>query len=100
MDRDESGAVQVYRLDSIGLEIGHGITERFTIADDDPNSARAEILHSTVTGRDGWSVRVETRACLTSTDFEYRLEASLDAYEGDDRVFTRRWDRRVQRDLM
>ena len=100
MDRNESGEVRVYRLDAIGLEIGHGITERFTIKDGDPNSAHAEVLHSTVSRRDGWSVRVETRTCLTSTDSEYRLEASLDAYEGEERVFARRWDRRVPRDLM
>ncbi len=35
MDRDESGEVRVYRLDAIGLETGHGITERFTIKDGD-----------------------------------------------------------------
>jgi hypothetical protein len=99
MDRDESGTVQVYPLGAIGLEIGHGITERFSIRDDDANSSVAEILHSTVSRRDGWSVRVETRTCLTSTDTEFRIEASLDAYEGEELVFTRRWDRAIPRDF-
>ncbi len=100
MDRDERGDLQVFRIAPIGLEMGHGITERFTINDDEPGSARAELHHSTVSRRDDWSVRVETRTRLTATNGEFRLEASLEAFEGERRVFDRTWDRRVPRDLM
>jgi uncharacterized protein len=98
MDRDYHGDVQTYRIDEIDLEVGHGITERFTIDEHDPSTAHTEVIHSTVSRRDGWTIRVETRTCLTATSDEFRVEARLDAFEGEQLVFSREWDRRVQRD--
>ena len=89
---------KVFSLEAIGLEIGHGITERFTIDDEAAGNATTEVIHSTVSRRDGWQVRVETRTRLTSTEDAFRLAATLEAYEGDERVFERSWDRVVARD--
>ena len=48
--------------------------------------------------RDEWNVRTETRTVLRSTETELLLDATLDGYEGDQRVFSRTWNERVPRD--
>jgi hypothetical protein len=37
---------------------------------------------------------------MTATKTEFLLVAALDAYEGETRVYSRNWDRRVPRDLV
>jgi hypothetical protein len=50
--------------------------------------------------RDEWNVRTETRTVLTSTGSDFVLHATLDGYEGDQRVFSRTWNERVPRDFV
>jgi uncharacterized protein len=49
-------------------------------------------------GRGAWQTRTETRTVMRATKQEFLLEASLDAYEGETRVLSRNWARRVPRD--
>jgi uncharacterized protein len=90
----------VYRLDSIDLAAQMVSTHRYSIRPDDPLSARAQCSVVIRLRRNGW--RVETRADsrLTSTAGAFRVEATLDASEGDDRVFATSWDRAIPRDLV
>jgi len=37
---------------------------------------------------------------LTSTETEFHIYADLDAFDGDKRVFSRSWDRIIERDLV
>lgn len=51
------------------------------------------------------SVRGETRTVLTCTAEEFLVNAQLDAYEldaqqGDPRVYSQNWERRIPRDLV
>jgi len=48
--------------------------------------------------RDGWHISSRTNTVLTSTRTDFRLRASLDAFEGDRRVFSRSWDSTIPRD--
>jgi putative CocE/NonD family hydrolase len=50
--------------------------------------------------RGDWEIKVETRTKLTSTENEFRIHARLDAFEGDERVFSRNWDERIPRDFL
>ena len=50
--------------------------------------------------REGWRVRVETSMRMHCTRETFRLEASVHAFEGDDEVFHRLWDRSIPRDLV
>ena len=97
---DADGWIALRRLESIDLAYGHAIRQRFWIQDDDPLAARAELRHSLITQRGDWSVRIETSACLTANRERFRLEATLEAFEGEQQVFSRRWDRAVPRDLV
>ncbi|GAB2788984.1 CocE/NonD family hydrolase [Halomonas shantousis] len=59
------------------------------------------IVHTQRELRHGdWNVRVDTRTKLTSNEEEFRVHLSLDAYEDDERVFSRNWHERIPRDLL
>jgi hypothetical protein len=50
--------------------------------------------------RDGWQIRVETQLRLTSTVDAFLLQGSLRAFEGENEVCHRDWDRSIPRDFM
>jgi putative CocE/NonD family hydrolase len=88
------------RIDAIGLEISSAEREEYRITDEDPLSARIEIVWTQRVGRGAWRTRTETRTVMTATRDEFHLHAELDAYEGETRVVSRNWDRKVPRDLI
>jgi hypothetical protein len=90
------GEVALIHYEAIGLELGHVIEERYRIGPG-PGSARAQLEHRRLLRRGEWSVRVETRCRLSIGREGFRLIAALDAWEGGERVATRRWRRRVPR---
>jgi putative CocE/NonD family hydrolase len=85
-------------LEDIDLTISAAGTERSSLIGDDPLSARDELRYSITMARGAWRVRTEARTLLSCTESEFLVSASLDAYEGDTRVFTKTWDRRIPRD--
>ena len=92
------------RLDDIDLEYGQAMWRRLRIKEDDPLSARLEYRNRTDFKRDGdgrpWNPAVETRTKFSATKDEFLLEAELTAYEGEEKVFERRWTHKIPRDLM
>ena len=50
-------------------------------------------------GRGDWQVRTRTRVVMTATATEFRLIGELDAWEGDQRVYSRDWDETILRDF-
>ena len=89
-----------YRFDDIDLTVRTVTTERYTIRPDDPLSARAEVAWTVRLERGDWQVETRTRTVLTATREDFRLAATLDAFEGDAPVFSRTWDRTIPRDLV
>ena len=73
--------------------------EHFRIGDHDPASAHCEIRNSRKVGRASWQTRVETHTRMSCTSQEYILDATLDAFEGEKRIFTRSWQKRIARDF-
>jgi putative CocE/NonD family hydrolase len=88
------------RIDDHGLEIGSAREHEFRIRDDDPLSAWAETRWVKEIGRGDWQTRAVTKVTMTSTREEFLLEASLDAYEGEQRVYSNNWSQRIKRDLV
>ncbi len=88
------------RLDDVDLEVESRVHEWYSTVADDFESARGEV--ETVRGlrRGDWSVRTVTRTVLTSSATHFHLQAELDAWEGDQRVFSRNWHERIPRDLV
>lgn len=99
-DVDDEGRLALTRFDSIGVEFGHSMTESYRIREDDPLSARVDIRHEAVTRGESWSTRVETWTQFSSTRTTFRLQAEVKAYEGDERLFSRRWDTSTERKLV
>ena len=89
-----------FRIDAHGLEVGSSREHEFRIKDDDPLSAWAQTRWVKEIGRGDWQTRAETTVTMTSTRAEFVLEASLDAYEGQQRVYSNNWVRRIKRDLV
>ena len=85
------------RYDAIELDVGFAFDLRFRIRDGDPITAETEIRLTRVLRRDSWSVRVETLARLGQDAEGLRLRGRLEAWEGDERVCRREWDRRLPR---
>ena len=51
-------------------------------------------------GRAGWHIASETTIRQTATATHFRIQARLDAFENGARVFSRRWDEEIPRDLV
>jgi putative CocE/NonD family hydrolase len=89
-----------YRIDAIDLTIDQIQTGTYRIKSDDPLSADITIRWTQKLGRGDWQVRTETETRFRATKEEFLIDATLDAFEGDKRVYTHNWDRRIKRDLV
>ena len=91
---------------------GHGINEetgiatalhkilRYRLHPDDPTTARAEADYDYHHHHDqGWDMRIRTHSAISCTATEFVVEADLQAFEGDLRIFSRSWTERIPRDL-
>jgi putative CocE/NonD family hydrolase len=96
----DADSPKLVRIKAIDLEIGHTMVKSFRIGEADPEKARAEVIQKTWFNRGAWKTRIETRSRFSSTAGDFLLQAELAAYEGDDSIFTRVWNRRVKRSLL
>ncbi|MEU0084489.1 CocE/NonD family hydrolase [Streptomyces sp. NPDC006274] len=91
------------RYDDIGLDVGLRAYEKYSAVADDFTSVGGEsswTMRFRRDDRDGrdWDVRVETRTRLTSSETEFFVDATLDGFENDRRVFSRTWNETLPRD--
>lgn len=86
------------RYDEHELEVDRKVRERYGWQADDFCSATAETSWSMSFGRGGWRTRTETRTRVTCTPTHFLVHAELDGFEGEQRTFSRNWDRRIPRD--
>ncbi|HLE70220.1 MAG TPA: CocE/NonD family hydrolase C-terminal non-catalytic domain-containing protein, partial [Vicinamibacteria bacterium] len=94
----KDGGPALTRIEDTRIEHGHSVVEEFSIVQSDPLSAKAEILHDAVFRRDSWSTRVRTRIRMVSDSSDFHLEAELEGFEGDRRVYHRAWSVSLPRD--
>lgn len=64
---------------------------RFSIQVDDPLSAQQQLTLTSTLGRAGWQVRTDVTTRLSASADAFRIEARLDAWEGETPVFSRDW---------
>ncbi|TKI04232.1 CocE/NonD family hydrolase [Martelella alba] len=72
------------RLDALGHEI-------YTINALDPRRADSLAVRSAGFQRGDWCARLETRSRLSADNGGWRLDSSLEAFDGDDAFFHRQW---------
>ena len=91
---DDFGAVRDLEH---GLVTGSVARERWTIHPDDPLCASGEAHWTQELARHEWSVRTETRSRMWADATSFHLEMEVDAYEGGERIYTRRERRLLSR---
>ena len=94
------GDMRVERIDRIDLELGAKGKWQYHVEENDPLSAVAELQRTQTMSREAWQIRIETRMRLSCTRDAFLLEASLRAYEGEQEVCRRDWDRAIARDFL
>jgi len=88
------------RFDDIDLEIGARVTERYSHSYANHDSLRGWCEWVRTFQRGDWSVRTITQTLFTSDTKNFRVRATLDAYEGDTRIYARTWDEAIPRNLV
>jgi len=76
------------------------VKETFSYKNNNYDTLRAEVVSERCFERDDWSAYTRTCTILTSTTTHFVIRATLDAYEGDARIFSKTWDERIKRDLL
>ena len=74
--------------------------DSYGIVEGDPLSASVRCDWSIALARGTWRTRVVTSSALTADAASFLLTDTLDAYEGDQRVFAKRWSIAIPRDLV
>ncbi|HKJ09779.1 MAG TPA: CocE/NonD family hydrolase C-terminal non-catalytic domain-containing protein, partial [Gammaproteobacteria bacterium] len=90
----------VQDIPAISLRLQRSAMEWYSYWDDNFDSVRGETRWVWGFQRGDWSVKTITRTVLTSDPRSFFLRAELDAYEGDKRVYSCNWDRRIERDFI
>ena len=86
------------RFEDIGLTIGRKARETYSHRFNNYDTVRGEVTGERFFQRGDWKIRTFTRTVLTSTRTHFLIRATLDAYEGEVRVFAKSWDEMIPRD--
>ena len=84
----------------------HGLTtwgcgrEDYSILPHDPLSARQSCHWSMETSRGDWKVRTETYSSMTASKTHWHITGRLEAYEDEQLVFSKDWDKKIKRKLL
>jgi putative CocE/NonD family hydrolase len=85
---------------SNGIIYDSVITNIFSIIEGQPTSARVQCERQIEISREDWETRVETSSVMTSAKEYFHLTNILNAYEGQVRVFTKSWTRKIRREMV
>ena len=96
MDRIDDGRNRL----SNGIIYDSVITNIFSIVEGQPTSASVQCKRQIEISRGDWETRVETSSVMTSDKDYFHLTNILDAYEGQVRVFTKSWTRKIRREMV
>lgn len=79
---------------------GEAYRIKHVIREDDPNSAEIEVEVIDTYRRGDWRVRLHAWSRGRSTPTHFLCEESFEAWEGDSKVFSKRWEKTIPRDLV
>jgi hypothetical protein len=86
------------------IDIGQTFTSqgyaRYIIEEGDPLSARVETDYRVSLKRPDTTISHHSTGVLTCDATHFRVEAQLDVFENDSKVFSRSWDERIKRDFI
>lgn len=88
------------RIENINWAITKNVREKYSYQNNNYDTVRGEVVSERSFERGAWQAYTITRTVLTSTKTHFVIRATLDAYEGDTRIFSQSWDERIARDLL
>ncbi|MER9254441.1 CocE/NonD family hydrolase [Mesorhizobium sp. M0598] len=88
------------RLDPIGTVVGSKKHLIYSVAENDPRTARTEVCFRSELGRGAWQTAVEARTVMTATKSAFQLQIDFDAFETGERIFCKSWSKTIPRDLV
>lgn len=95
--KKDEGAVYI---DDLDLTMHISTVEWYSHSGNDYGSVRGETENRRTLSRGDWEVTVRTRTVLTSDPEYFYLQAEMDGYEGDRRVYSHNIDRSIPRKLV
>ncbi|GHC82461.1 peptidase S15 [Nocardiopsis terrae] len=88
----------ILHLDDIDLDVTRKAHEVYDAVGGDFTSVRGRSAWTMCFSRGEWHTRTETHTTLECSEDEFRVHATLDAYESGERIFSRQWTETVPRD--
>ncbi|MEQ9488285.1 MAG: CocE/NonD family hydrolase [Alphaproteobacteria bacterium] len=85
------------RIDEFDWTFRSAAERLYSIHPDDPLSARFSIVWEKHFERGGWSATTTGEVQMRAEETEFVIDAVLDAYEGDTRIFSKVWNERIPR---
>lgn len=85
------------KIEEINLTMSDFSEEKYSIVNDDLTTVRGETKTQTFLERDRWKIRTKTHTILTSDKEYFYIQATLDAYEGEARIFSKNWHEKIPR---
>jgi len=82
------------------LELVRETRETYTYWNNNFDTVRGFVEQLRRFRRGDWRIETVTRTTVTSDPRQFKVRATLDAYEGDARVFARSWDEHIPRKLV
>ncbi|SDF49868.1 hypothetical protein SAMN05216241_101282 [Limimonas halophila] len=83
-----------------GITYAESNDEHYAFTGNKYDSVRAETWYRRELRRPGWAVTTLTHCVLTSDSEAFELHADIDAYEGEQRIYTHSIHNRIPRDLV
>jgi putative CocE/NonD family hydrolase len=88
------------RIEEIGVTTDFHKMLHYDADPKDAAAARAEADHDIRYSHDqGWDTRIRTHCAIACTEQDFIVEADLEAFEGERRIFSRSWTERIPRRL-
>lgn len=88
------------RFEDIDLEVSARVEEQYSHSYANHESLTGWCQWERTFRRGDWYTRTVTNTLLTASRTEFRIRATLDAWEGETRVFAETWDEIIPRDLV
>ncbi|MBL8710460.1 MAG: CocE/NonD family hydrolase [Rhodospirillaceae bacterium] len=95
---DEFSDTGLTRIPEFDWEYAASTHKLFSIRANDPLSAKADIAWKKEYGRGDWRVYIDAKTHMTVSRDNFHIRATLDAFEGKTRVFSREWGCVIPRD--
>jgi putative CocE/NonD family hydrolase len=89
-----------YHLPAIGLDFDADTREHYRVNEANPSATTADTRSTWRLQRGDWRIRTETATRVSCTPTDFVVTASLDAFEGDEKVVGRVWEKVIPRRLV